>query len=207
MCAVALEAGDGGQVTNPDRLFSTDPAQRELARRLYERVRPLPLVCPHGHVPPRLLADPGAVLGTPAELLIIPDHYITRMLVSQGVPLTDLGVPTADGTPSETDHRRVWRRFAENVHLFRGTPTGLWLKDELAGVFGIDTQLSASTADAVYDELVGKLEHPDYRPRALFKRFNVEVLCTTDAATDTLAEHRSLRAEGWTTVRPSAPTR
>ena len=196
------------QALPPDRLFSPEPAQRKLARDLYESVKDLPLICPHGHVSPALLADPDATLGTPAELFVIPDHYVTRMLYSQGVRLESLGVPTKDGTPTdsrdtETDHRKVWRRFAEHFYLFRGTPTGLWLKDELAGVFGVEQTLTAETADAVYDELSEKLAQPEFSPRALFKRFNIEVLCTTDAATDTLDAHRSLHSEGWTHVRPT----
>ena len=187
----------------PDRCFSAEPAQRALARQLFERVESLPLICPHGHVPPKLLADPAATLGTPAELFVIPDHYVTRMLYSQGVSLEALGVPTRDGTPFETDHRAIWRRFAERFHLFRGTPTGLWLKDELVSVFGVEKALSAENADSIYDELSEKLARPEFSPRALFERFNIETLCTTDAATSALGDHRSLREEGWTRLRPT----
>lgn len=187
----------------PDRCFSLLPAQRKLARNLYEHVKDLPLVCPHGHVPPRLLADPNATLGNPAELFVIPDHYILRMLYSQGVPLESLGVPTKDGSASETDGRKIWQCFAEHFYLFAGTPTGLWLKDELVTLFGITTKLNGDTADAIYDELSAKLEQPEYSPRALFKRFNIEILCTTDAATDALTAHRSLHNEGWTQIRPT----
>jgi len=187
----------------PDRCFSPERAQRALARELYKGVQDLPLICPHGHVPPALLADPKATLGTPAELFVIPDHYVTRLLYSQGVRLEDLGVPTRDGTPVETNHRTIWRRFAERFYLFRGTPTGLWLKDELVSVFGIEKPLNAENADSIYDELSDKLARPEFSPRALFKRFNIEVLCTTDAATDTLDAHRSLREEGWANVRPT----
>src|SRR5215208_6129675 len=112
---------------SPDRLFNPNPDRREVARELYGSVKNLPLVCPHGHVNPALLADREATLGTPAQLFIIPDHYVFRMLYSQGVSLEDMGVPTLDGTLVETDHRKIWQRFAENFHLFRGTPTGLWL--------------------------------------------------------------------------------
>ena len=188
---------------SPDRCFSPEPAQRKLARELYDEVAALPLVCPHGHVPPELLADPDARFGSPAELFVIPDHYVTRMLYSQGVPLEQLGVPTLDGTPVETDHRAIWRRFADHFYLFRGTPTGLWLKSELREIFGIDTPLNAGTADSVYDALTDKLAQPEFTPRALFERFNIEVLCTTDAATSSLAAHRSLHDESWTNVRPT----
>ena len=110
---------------SPDRCFHADPARRTVARELYATLNDVPLLSPHGHVPPALLAGPAARLGTPADLFIIPDHYVFRMLYSQGVALEDLGVPTRDGTPVETDPRRIWQRFAEHFYLFRGTPTGL----------------------------------------------------------------------------------
>lgn len=188
---------------HPDRLFSPLPAQRQLARDLYSQVKDLPLVCPHGHVSPALIADSTATFGNPAELFVIPDHYIFRMLYSQGVRLEDLGVPSQDGSSIEVDPRNIWRRFAEHFYLFRGTPTGLWLQDELEGVFGIEQPLNASSADQIYDELEYQLAQPDFTPRALFDRFNIEVLCTTDAASDTLAQHSSLRAEGFTRLRPT----
>jgi glucuronate isomerase len=174
-------------------------------------VEALPLVGPHGHVPPALLADPDATLGTPAELFIIPDHYVYRMLYSQGIAMEDLGVPTLDGTPVETDHRKIWQRFCENFHLFRGTPTGLWLSDELVNVFGVTEKPTGESAQRLYDHLEERLASPEYSPRALFERFEVEVLCTTDAATDTLEHHASLRNEGRgdrvrPTFRPDAIT-
>ncbi len=196
---------------DPDRLFDPNPARRGVARTLYEEVRNLPLVGPHGHVPPALLADPDATLGTPADLFIIPDHYVYRMLYSQGVAMEDLGVPARDGSPVETDHRRIWQRFCENFHLFRGTPTGLWLSDELVNVFGVTEKPTAGNAQRLYDHLQEQLARPEYAPRTLFERFDVEVLCTTDAATDTLEHHSALREEGWgekvrPTFRPDAVT-
>src|SRR5512140_675887 len=111
-----------------DRYFSPDPATREIARQLYEQVARLPLVCPHGHVDPRMFADADYDFGTPVDLLIIPDHYVFRMLYSMGIPLEQLGVPRVDGGSVETDHRKIWQTFAEHFYLFRGTPTGIWLK-------------------------------------------------------------------------------
>lgn len=192
-----------------DRCFSAEPNQRRVARQLYEAVRDLPIVSPHGHVPPELLGDPNARFGSPAELFIIPDHYVTRMLYSQGVPLEALGIPPRDGGAYETDHRKIWQTFAEHFHLFRGTPTGLWLTDEMINVFGVTEKLTGESAQRIYDHIEAKLAEPDFTPRALFKRFNVEVLCTTDAATDDLSYHKALQDEGWghrvrPTFRPDA---
>jgi glucuronate isomerase len=188
---------------SPDRCFAPDPAQRTVARELYSTVKDLPLVCPHGHVPPALLANPDARLGTPAELFIIPDHYVFRMLYSQGVAMEELGVPTRDGTPVESDHRRIWQRFAEHFHLFRGTPTGLWLADELTNVFGVDERLTGANAQRIYDHLEAQLARPEFAPRALLERFNIELLCTTDAATDRLDHHRRLHEDGLRHIRPT----
>lgn len=179
----------------PDRYFT--PENRVLAMQIYERIAHLPLICPHGHVDPRLFADPDYQFGSPAELLIIPDHYIFRMLYSQGIALESLGIPTTDGTPVESDHRKIWQLFADNVHLFRGTPTGIWLRDELATVFDIEEKLTSHNAQRLYDQIAEKLAQPEYRPRALYERFNIEVLATTDAATDTLEHHKAIRESGW----------
>ena len=192
-----------------DRFFDPDPTQRRVARELYAAVAGLPIISPHGHVDPRLLADEDASFGTPADLFIIPDHYVFRMLYSQGVPLEALGVPRVDGGAVESDHRKIWQRFAEHYHLFRGTPSGAWLDHALVEVFGIRQKLTAGNAQDVYDEIAAKLATPEFRPRALFRRFNIEVLATTDAASDPLAEHRALAESGWDgrvvpTFRPDA---
>jgi glucuronate isomerase len=141
-----------------DRYFSPDPAQRDIARQLYHTVASLPLICPHGHVDPRLFANPDYSFGSPTELLVIPDHYIYRMLNSQGIPLETLGIPRIDGGPTETDHRKVWQIFAEHFYLFRGTPTGVWLTDELRDVFGIETKLNGQTAQDIYDRIAALLD-------------------------------------------------
>ncbi len=196
---------------SPDRCFDADPAQRAVARELYALVKDLPIVSPHGHVPPALLADPAARFGTPTELFIIPDHYVFRMLYSQGVPLRDLGIPSRDpglsrdegGTPVETDHRKIWQRFAEHFYLFRGTPSGLWLADELVTRFGVTERLDGDSAQAIYDHLAAQLARPEFAPRALFERFKIELLATTDVATDTLEHHRKLHADGLRNVLPT----
>lgn len=189
---------------DPDRFFDPDPTQRRLARELYETVATLPLVSPHGHVDPRLFVDEDATFGTPADLLIIPDHYVFRMLYSQGIPLESLGVPRVDGGPVEQDHRKIWQVFADNFYLFRGTPSGTWLTQELIDVLGVEEKLNGETAQAIYDQIEEKLATPEFRPRALFEQFNIEVLCTTDAATDMLAHHQKIRESGWQAdVRPT----
>ncbi len=203
--APAVHPGAAPLVLDEDRYFDPDPAVRRVARALYDETRGLPLVCPHGHVEPALLAD-DAPFPEPTALLLTPDHYILRMLYSQGVPMEELGVPTRDGTPVDADPRRVWRRFAERWHLFRGTPTGLWLTHELHDVFGVRVQLSGATAGRVYDEIAERLASPEFRPRALFERFNIEVLATTDAAGDPLEAHRRLRASGWRGADRVIPT-
>ncbi len=194
---------------DPDRYFSADPAQRRVAHELYQSIAALPLVCPHGHVDARLFADPDFHFANPAELLIIPDHYIFRLLYSRGVRLEDLGVPRQDGAPVETDPRRIWQRFADHFYLFDGTPTGLWLRDELGGVFGVEQKLTGATAGDLYDQVAEKLASPDFTPRKLYERFNIEVLCTTDSAADGLEAHQAIRASGWggqvrPTFRPDA---
>lgn len=192
-----------------DRFFDSDSSVRSLARELYEMTISLPLVCPHGHVEPRIFSDPNVTFGSPADLFIIPDHYVTRMLYSQGIPLESLGIPRTDGGAVETDHRKIWRLFCENFHLFRGTPSGIWLTHELSEVFGVDEKPSASNADRLFATVSDKLSSPEFSPRQLFERFNIEVLCTTDAATDTLEHHQAIRNSGWKgrilpTFRPDA---
>ncbi|MGB2567148.1 glucuronate isomerase [Micromonospora citrea] len=193
----------------PDLLLPADPGVRGLARELYALAAPQPIISPHGHVDPAILAE-DRPFPDPARLLIVPDHYLTRMLLSQGVPPARLGVPTVDGSPVETDGRTIWRLFAAHWHLFRGTPSRLWLERTFADVFGVTTPLSPATADAVYDELAARLAEPEFRPRALFERFGIEVLATTESPLDDLGQHAKLAADGWggpggrvvTTFRP-----
>lgn len=187
-----------------DRYFDPDRAQRRMAMELYELVADLPIISPHGHVDPHLFADEDATFGTPTQLLIIPDHYVLRMLYSQGIPLESLGLPRTNGGSVEQDHRRIWQIFADNFHFFRGSPSGIWLSHELHEVFGVEEKLMAATAQDTYDQIAAKLARPEFRPRALFEQFNIEVLCTTDAATDPLLHHRRIRDSGWKgDIRPT----
>jgi glucuronate isomerase len=189
-----------------DRLFPSDPALRAIARRLYAEVRALPIVSPHGHTDPRWFAE-DEPFADPAALLIVPDHYVFRMLYSQGVPLEALGVPRADGGPVEADPRRIWRLLAKGWPLLRGTPSRLWLEHELVEVFGVRERLDEESADRIYDRIAACLAEPAFRPRALFERFGIELLATTESPLDELPHHRRLRASGWkgrviTTFRP-----
>ena len=196
-----------------DRYFASDPARRRVARQLYDGIARLPILSPHGHVDPWLLGDPDARFGDPTELFIIPDHYIVRMLYSQGVPIEDLAIPptarwnatSGRGEPEPApDHRRVWQRFADHLYLFRATPSGIWFRDALRDVFGVEAALTGANAMAVYDELSAKLAAPEFRPRRLFERFGIETLCTTDDAADSLDAHKAIRASGWQgDVRPT----
>src|SRR6266704_1332105 len=183
-------------VLDPDRFFDPDPAVRRVARELYEETRRLPIVAPHGHVDPRILAR-DEPFPEPAALIVQPDHYVLRLLYAGGVPLEALGVPRRDGAPVESDPCKVWQRVAAHYYLFRGTPTAAWLESELHEVFGVGERLSPETAPRIYDEIAEKLASPEFRPRALFERFAIEVLATTDKASDPLAHHRAIRESGW----------
>lgn len=181
---------------HPDRLLPVDPTVRAVARRLYGAVRDLPILSPHGHVDARLLVD-DEPFGDPVSLLIAPDHYVTRLLHAAGVPLDRLGV--GQGTLPEPVAREVWRTVCAHWHVFRGTPVRYWLDAELGGIFGVAERPGPDTADAIYDTIAARLAEPGYRPRALFRRFGIEVLATTDDPCDDLAAHRALAADpAWT---------
>ena len=180
-----------------ERYFSSDPAQRGIALELYDSLIDLPLICPHGHVDPRVFADPDYQFGSPVDLLIIPDHYVLRMLYSQGISLDQLGIAPIGGEAAERDHRKIWQLVCDHWHLFRATPTGIWLRDELADVFDISLKLNSANAMAIYDAIEDRLGSAEFRPRALYERFNIEALATTDAATDDLRQHQAIRDSGW----------
>jgi glucuronate isomerase len=183
---------------HPDRLFPAEPATRRLARTLYETVRDLPIVSPHGHTDPQWFAD-DAPFPDPSALFIVPDHYVFRMLYSQGVPLEALGVPRRDDPAAMPayDARAIWRLFAQHYPLFRGTPTRLWLDHAFHTVFGIDERLTTQSADRYFDRIAACLRDDAYRPRALFDRFNIEVIATTESPLDSLEQHRAIHESGW----------
>ena len=175
-----------------DRLFPTDRDVRAISRRLYDAVADLPIISPHGHTDPRWWATDD-LFGNATELLLHPDHYVFRMLYSQGVPLEALGIRNPDADPRES-----WRLFAERYHLFRGTPTRMWLDWVFSATFGIEVLLSAETSDHYYDHITAALATDAFRPRALFERYNIEVIATTESPLDDLRHHQAIRDSGWT---------
>lgn len=194
-----------------NRLFPADATTRVIAAELYETVRDLPIISPHGHTDPQWFAE-NKPFPNPAALFIQPDHYIFRMLYSQGISMESLGVPQSGSQPDggqQADPREVWRIFARHYYLFRGTPTRLWIDYSFEHVFGLKDRLSEANADEYYDAIDRALQTPAFLPRALFDRFRIEVLATTDAAVDSLEHHRTIKESGWggrviPTFRPDA---
>lgn len=185
-----------GKILSDDRFFDPNPPVRAIAREIYESTRDLPIVSPHGHVDPDIFAT-NRPFANPTELFLTPDHYVLRMLYAQGIPMEAMGIAPADGAPCERDPRKSWQIFGDHFYLFRGTPSGVWLNHSFAVVLGIQEKLNGETAQRVYDQITEKLRSPEFLPRVLFKRFNIEVLSTTDAATDTLEAHKAMRAGDW----------
>ena len=190
-----------------NRLFPAEGAARAVAAKLYETVRDLPIISPHGHTDPQWFAE-NKPFPNPTALFLQPDHYIFRMLYSQGISMESLGIPQVDGK-QQADPREVWRIFAKNYYLFRGTPTRLWIDFAFSEQFGLKERLSAENADEYYDVIAKALTTPEFLPRALYERFGIEVLATTDGAVDSLEWHRQIRESGWKgrvlpTFRPDA---
>lgn len=181
---------------HPDRMLPADAGLRPLAREIYESVRDLPIVSPHGHVPAEWLAD-DQPFSDPTSLLITPDHYVNRLLHANGVGLDQLGVGQREFGPEQS--REAFRLLCTHWDAYRGTPVRFWLESELVDIFGLDLAPSAETADELYDAIDAKLRLPEFRPRALYERFNLSFLATTDDPCDDLAAHDRLRADPtWT---------
>lgn len=180
---------------NPDRLFSAEQSQREVAQRLYAKVKDLPIVSPHGHTDPKWFAE-NKNFSNATALLIKPDHYLLRMLFSQGITMAELGFNTENQT-GEKDDSIIWQRFADNYYLFLGTPTRLWLDYVFMNVFGLTDELNSDTAQSYYQHINKCLAQPEFKPRALFERFNIEVIATTESAIDSLEYHQAIIDSGW----------
>jgi len=180
---------------HPDRLFPADTSIRSIARDLYLGVKDLPIISPHGHTDPSWFAD-NLPFPDPHALFIAPDHYLLRMLYSQGIGMKELGIASKHGEPV-AEPRDAWKLFARNFYLFRGTPTGLWLNHVFCEVFELGIQLDESTADLYYDSINEALQGDAFRPRALFDRFNIEFLATTEGPTDLLSHHKAIRDSSW----------
>ena len=191
-----------------DRLFPQDPNGLGLARAIFSSIRDLPILSPHGHTDPQWFAT-NQPFENPAALFVTPDHYVCRMLNSHGITPEKLGIKPIVGANYERDARKIWKRFASYYYLFRGTPTRLWIDQVLQEVFNVNLVLSKETADDIYDQIAQLLRQPEFHPRALFERFNIEVLATTESALDNLEHHVSIAKSGWggrviTTYRPDA---
>jgi glucuronate isomerase len=191
---------------HPDRLFPADPAVRAIARRLYKQIKDLPIISPHGHTDPRWFAD-NTNWDNVTSLLLLPDHYVFRMLYSQGITLEALGISRIDGGVVESDYRKIFHIFAEHYYLFLGTPSRIWLDTVFHDVFGLTDVLSAETADDYYDSINSQLATPEFKPRALLERFNIELIATTEGALNDLKHHAKLKGSGFesrviTTFRP-----
>jgi glucuronate isomerase len=175
-----------------DRMFPADASARKVARGLYAQIRDLPIISPHGHTQAAWFAT-NSPFPDPATLFVQPDHYVFRMLYSQGISMDDLEI----GQPQIREPRKVWRIFASHYYLFRGTPTRMWLDYAFQKLFGLTERLSEKTADLYYDTISAKLNTPEFLPRALYEQFNIEVLATTDSPLDPLAHHQAIRDSGW----------
>ena len=197
-------------ILHPDRFFSSTDTERSIARNLYAEIANLPIISPHGHTDPSWFAE-NQSFGNATDLLITPDHYVFRMLYSQGVRMEDLGVPSIDGAPVEQDKRKIWHIFANHYYLFRGTPSRVWLDWVFASVFNLEQPFSPKTADMFYDRINSCLADEAFLPRNLFEKFNIEVIATTEGPNDSLRHHQAIRDSGWkgnviTAYRPDPVT-
>jgi glucuronate isomerase len=183
-------------LNHPDRLFSDNPATREIAKEIFSEIEKLPIISPHGHCDPSWFSE-NKRFPDPAQLLVVPDHYVFRMLVSQGISLAELGINSIDQREVEKDPRKIWKKFSENYHLFRGTPTALWLDYSFEKVFGLSDTLTLENSEFYFNHIEEKLAQSEFLPRALFEKFNIEVLATTDPALSELAHHDYLKSDQW----------
>ena len=195
-------------ILSKDRFFDPNPDIRLIARELYEGIKNTPIISPHGHVDPKILYE-NTHFSNPSSLLLIPDHYIFRMLYSQGIYLERLGIPSIDGSEVEQDPRKIWKIFCDHYYLFLGTPTSIWLNYVFLKVFALDEFPDENNAMDIYEHIEAKLKTEEFKPRTIFERFNIEVLCTTEGANDPLKYHQKIKESGWSgrvisTFRPDS---
>src|SRR6202166_1606602 len=145
---------------DPQRFFPSDSQVRSIAARLFGAVEALPILSPQGHTDPRWFSG-NEPFENAVSLLLWPDHYLLRMLMSQGVPLERLGIPPADAAPVATDRRSVWRLFAEHYRAFRATPSRLWLDHVFATVFGFEMRLRPGNGHHYFDAIHAALATPE----------------------------------------------
>ncbi len=193
-----------------DRLFSSDSTQKAIAKEIYDEIKNLPIISPHGHTDPCWYAD-NINFPDPTSLFIKPDHYVFRMLYSQGISLEQLGIEALDGRIVEQDNKKIWNILAENYYLFAGTPSQLWLDTVFSEVFGFDQPLSSETAMSYYDQINEQLQTDGYKVHNLLERFKIEFIATTEDALDPLIHHQKinqlkLKTRIVTTFRPDNVT-
>lgn len=181
---------------NPDRFFDTDPSIKNIARDLYSEVKDLPIISPHGHTDPKWFAD-NTPFSNATDLIIISDHYIFRLLYSQGISMESIGIPSIDGTRVEQDKFKIWRIFSKNYYLFSGTPTGIWLEYIFKNIFNIEKDLNQDSSKKIYECINDKLKSKEFLPRSLYEKFNIEVLSTTDNPSDKLVSHKKINESSW----------
>ena len=181
---------------HPNRLFPQNKKALSISKELYQSVKDLPIISPHGHCDPSWFSK-NQRFPDPAQLLIVPDHYVFRMLVSQGFTLGELGVSRTNDSFFEENPKQIWKKFSENYYLFRGTPTALWLDYSFEKVFGINEPLTSKNSEFYFYKIEEKLSQPEYLPQALFDKFNIEVLSTTDSAISDLSQHIEIKNSNW----------
>lgn len=179
-----------------DRFFSPVESIRNYAREIYSSIKAIPIISPHGHVDPSIFSE-NEPFKNPTELIFIPDHYLYRMIYSVGISMESLGIPSTNGSNIESDPKKIWQIFADHYYLFQGTPSDAWLDYEFNCVFGIKEKLNSTNASTIYDEIQEKINSPEFLPRTLFEKANIEILSTTDAASDNLQHHKIIKDSGW----------
>jgi glucuronate isomerase len=164
--------------------------QSETARSLYHNHSSrMPIIDYHCHLNPEHI-DSDRRFDNLGQLWLEGDHYKWRAMRTNGIDEKYC-------TGKETTDREKFEKWAETVPYTMRNPLYAWTHLELKRVFGIDKILNPSTAAEIYEECTDLLQQPGFSARGLMKKFNVEVVCTTDDPADDLAHHLALRNEGF----------